>query len=264
MRKIQNLQANSQLLGSGLQAPAKPKHTRVLYSFAAGAAITGGYLGLVRPWILHWGATSAEIKEQLPGDDLVNSAHYIATHAITIKAPVAQVWPWLVQIGQGRGGFYSYDWLENLVGCDIHNAEQILPAFQELEVGSMIRLAPPPASAKTPDVALQVVENKPERAIVLLTPGSFELNTGAGLPFGSWAFILKQTDANCSRLLVRFRATYKPSLLSFLIYHVLLEPIHFIMERKMLLGIKTRVERAGVNPVSTSHLAFEHKLKSAG
>ena len=79
----------------------------------------------------------------MPGDELVSRPMMGYTRAITIDAPPDDVWPWLVQIGQGRGGLYSFDGLENLVGCDIHSADRILPDFQRLEVGDLIRLGPP-------------------------------------------------------------------------------------------------------------------------
>jgi hypothetical protein len=96
---------------------------------------------LLRRWYTHWGATIDEARGRLPGDELVPEAQLSSTRAITIDAPAAQVWPWLAQIGQGRGGFYSYDELENLVGCHIHSAHQILADHQRLEVGDVIRLA---------------------------------------------------------------------------------------------------------------------------
>src|SRR5262245_2575048 len=118
-------------------------------------AILGGillavvtYVVLVRPWHMSWGTTKEERRGSLPGDDLVPQPISQATHAITICAPAAEVWPWLVQMGQGRGGFYSYDWLENLFGCNIQNAGQIIPQWQDLKVGAGVRLHPksPPLS----------------------------------------------------------------------------------------------------------------------
>src|SRR4051812_23088582 len=88
---------------------------RAVIAAAAGVAAAAVYALLVRPWHLRWGATDEEAGEPLPGDDLRSDANVVATHAITIDAPAADVWPWLVQIGRGRGGFYSYTWLENLV-----------------------------------------------------------------------------------------------------------------------------------------------------
>jgi hypothetical protein len=96
----------------------------------------------VRRWQLRWGATSQEADEPLPGDDLITDPDLGATRAITIGAPADQVWPWIAQLGQGRGGFYSYDFLENLAGCDIHSADTIVPEWQDIRIGDQIRLAP--------------------------------------------------------------------------------------------------------------------------
>jgi hypothetical protein len=84
----------------------------------------------LRPWRTRWGATDAEVRKKLPGDELMPHPKWGYTHAVTIKAPVAEVWPWIVQMGQGKAGFYSYEFLENLVGCDFHNADRIIPEFQ--------------------------------------------------------------------------------------------------------------------------------------
>lgn len=85
------------------------------------------YVLVARPRINHWGATDQEHQATWPGDQLVAQPNFVWTNAITIHAPAAQVWPWLVQLGQGRGGLYSYDWLENLIGCDVHSTDRILP-----------------------------------------------------------------------------------------------------------------------------------------
>src|SRR3979411_1439588 len=87
---------------------------------------------------LRWGATDTESEEQLPGDDLIGNADISATRAITVRASADEVWPWIAQLGQGRGGFYSYDFLENLVGCDIHSADRIVPEWQDVEVGDEV------------------------------------------------------------------------------------------------------------------------------
>jgi len=129
-------------------------------SVAAGAAALAAYILGVRPWYLRWGATEAEFEVPLPGDEIIPRPRHRDTHAITVRAPVVDVWPWLVQMGQGRGGFYSYDWLENLIGCDIHNADQIFPDFQSLRVGDSVRLHP-----KAPPLPVAIVE--PCRALVL-------------------------------------------------------------------------------------------------
>src|SRR6185295_17289451 len=95
-----------------------------------GAAGLAAYAYLIRPWHLRWGATDEEVKMALPGDEVTPQPKLNATHAITIRAPVSDAWRWLAQIGQRQGGFYSYTWLENLVGCRMHNADRIVPEWQ--------------------------------------------------------------------------------------------------------------------------------------
>ena len=88
------------------------------------------------------GATDGELAMELPGGDLVPNPRWKYTRAVTINAPAEQVWPWVVQLGQGRGGFYSCDLLENIVGCKIHSTDVVLPEFQELQVGDRISIHP--------------------------------------------------------------------------------------------------------------------------
>jgi hypothetical protein len=129
---------------------------------AAGAAVICGaaaYLLVVRPWQLRWGATDQECGASLAGDDLIPTPDLMATRAITVHAPAAQVWPWIAQLGQGRGGFYSYDALENLVGCDIHSANRVVPEWQGVKVGDQVKLHP--------EVGLGVAVVEPGRALVL-------------------------------------------------------------------------------------------------
>lgn len=192
---------------------------------AAGAGALGAYYWAVRPWHLRWGATDEEVNERLPGDELVPRASVAATHAITIDAPVADVWPWLVQIGQDKGGFYSYAWLENLVGCQLHNADQIVPEFQQLKVGDTVRLHP-----QAPPLPVLICE----------PPHTLVLGNNMGQP-GTWGFHLRELDGG-TRLVVRGSGEWAPGLLNWLLAYAVFEPAHFIMERKMLLGIKNRAE----------------------
>jgi hypothetical protein len=111
-------------------------------AFWLGAGAAAAYWFIVKPWHNRWGATDEEVARPLPGDEFVPEAKIGATHAITIYAPPAQVWPWLVQLGQGRSGFYSYDFIETAMGLDIQAARQIKPEHQELAVGDLIPLAP--------------------------------------------------------------------------------------------------------------------------
>jgi len=193
-----------------------------------------------------WGAADAEVKKKLPGDELMPHPKWGFTHAVTIKATVAEVWPWIVQMGQGRGGFYSYEFLENLVGCDIHNADRIIPEFQNLKVGDAIKLA-----AKVPGLPVAVVE--PNHALVLHTKADTLVASGA--KFGepkpqkyfstNWLWVLEKFDERTTRLISRFLMDYSPGLGNRLTYGTcLVEPISFVMSRKMLLGIKQRAEAA--------------------
>ena len=176
-----------------------------------------------------WGATDAEIQQSLPGDDLVPNSRGGYTHAITVRASTAAVWPWLAQIGQGRGGFYSYELLENMAGCQIHNADRILSKFQQLEIGDMIGMHPKMGNP------YKVNSIEPGRALVLLLREKTQI--------GSWAFFLEELDANTSRLISRSRNDYSRSLGNTLAFAIL-GPISIVMDRKMLLGIKKRAEGA--------------------
>lgn len=198
---------------------------KILMAAFGGVAALSAYTFLVRPWHLSWGATDEELKLPLPGDELVEDPPLNATHAITIEAPVAEVWPWLVQMGQTRAGFYSYTWLENIVGCQMHNADRIVPEWQELKVGDEVWLHP-----KAPPLRVLAIE--PGRAIVLEK---------------CWTFFLQPIDEHSTRLIIRGRGEFNPDLkhplLNFVLWRGIFEPAHFIMERKMMLGIKQRAEK---------------------
>lgn len=190
-----------------------------------GALAPWVYALAVRPWLVRWGASDDEVRRPLPGDDVVPEPAAQSTRAVTIHAPAAEVWKWLVQIGQGRAGFYSYDWLENLAGIDIHSADRIEPAWQSLAEGDFVRAAP---GQRIPDAGWTVAALEPERALVLR---------------GWGAFVLDPIDDHTTRLIARSRMPGRPALLAALRNAMTWELPHFIMERKMLLGIKERAER---------------------
>jgi hypothetical protein len=202
---------------------------RVIFLIAL-SLVGPAYWLLGRPWHIRWGATEAEIDQPLPGDEIVKHPRNWSTRAITIHAPAAVVWPWLLQIGQGRGGLYSYDWLENLAGCDIHTADRIIPEFQQLQVGDKVRLGPD----GYPFFAVAAIE--PGRALVL--GGNPDPRAGNH----SWVFFLDPIDETTTRLIVRSRGDYPPTVGNFVIWRVITEPLQFVMERKMLLGIKQRAD----------------------
>jgi hypothetical protein len=182
---------------------------------------------------LRWGATDVEIIAFLPGDELVSDPDLTATRAITIYAGVDDVWPWIVQIGQGRGGFYSYDSLENLAGCDIHSALQVNPDWQHLDVGDAVRLAP--------ELALKVAVAKPPRTLVLqggVLPGT------AIAPYDfTWTFDVQPISASTTRLVVRERYAYKRWWARFMVEPVTV--VSFLMSHRMLRGIRDRAEQSG-------------------
>jgi hypothetical protein len=188
-----------------------------------------------------WRATPLEANELLPGDDLVGTARYRTTRGVSISASAEEVWRWLVQIGQGRGGMYSYDWLENLFRLDMHSADHVEPGWQDLSVGDVIRLVP---EGTQPPLQFVVVRLEAPHLLVLGPGGTREEAFAQGLPFPCWTFRVTPTSSHSSRLVVRFQSDFKPTPLGWLAYKYALEPVHFVMERKMLLGIKERAERA--------------------
>ncbi len=210
--------------------------------------VTTLYLMVVRPWHLKWGATSEEADRLLPGDDLIPNAKINATHAITINAPIERVWPWIAQIGQGRGGFYSYEAIENAMGLDIHNADRILPEFQSPQVGEKLPLA---EGFGVPyvivDAPRTLVIHGDTRTGTVEVPG---LRPGDYLAV-QWGWYLEQLDDHTTRFIERWRADYGSGQMNTLIYRLFMEPGAFIMERKMLLTIKARAEKFAQNSTET-------------
>jgi hypothetical protein len=212
---------------------------------AMGAVALGGAWVALRPRTLRWGASDDEATRVLPGDDLVPDAQYVTTRALTIHAPAEAVFPWLVQLGQNRGGFYTYDALENLFRLDIHSADRIHPEWQEPQPG-------------VDYVSLDPQQTMKMTIVQLAAPHTMVLRTGApgeppqvpgdffkGEIAGTWAFTVRPLDPTTSRLIVRLRVAWLPTAAARLVAPTLLEPAHFIMERGMMLGIKKRAEAAG-------------------
>jgi hypothetical protein len=211
---------------------------------AVAAAAGVGVRAALRARTLAWGATCDEVVRPLPGDNLVANPLYATTRAITVSAPAAAVWPWLVQLGQNRGGFYTYDVLENLMGLDIHSADSIRPQWQDLRAGEDYVTLDPDGHMR---MTIAVLE--PERAFVIRSgapgeppqaPGSFFKGELAW----SWGFYLEPLDEGATRLIVRSRAAWADTLAARLAKPVVLEPVHFLMEERMLRGIRERAERA--------------------
>ena len=208
--------------------------------FVAGVVGFVVYDSLVRPLIVDWGATREERSMELPGDDVVEDVMTHHTRAVTINAVPEAVWPWLVQIGDHRGGFYSYDWIERFLFPGMvhyiegkHSATRIHPELQSVQVGDRIDTG----SVGRIRIGNPVTVLEPNRALVI----------------GSWAFVLQPLPGQRTRLIVRERdvgwlrlvAPRRSGLLraaGSILDYVIGEPLHALMERKMMLGLKQRAE----------------------
>jgi hypothetical protein len=206
-----------------------PASLKVVPVLGVGAVSIGA---LLRARYLRWGATDDERTRALLGDELLPQVNVSTTRAITVKGPAGQVWPWIAQLGQGRGGFYSYDGLENLVArIDIHNADQIVPAWQHVAVGSEVRLAP--------QLPLQVAALDVGRGLVLR--GNVPIGKGDPPYDFTWAFVLLPQADGSTRLIVRERYAYTHRWAALIVQPAQL--VSCFMSPEMLRGIKTRAER---------------------
>lgn len=208
-------------------------------------ALTIGGVSLLTPflrdWRTSWGTEHNEHLMQLPGDDLIPEPRWSSTHAITINASPYEVWPWIAQLGQDRGGLYSYETLENLIGCNIHNADEVLPQHQSIAPGDVIKL-------HQEGPTLPVLEVAPCHYLLLGSKPGFVESFG-DIVGVTWLFYLHEQPDGKTRLIVRWRSYYADSLRMRLSFGALLaEPISFTMERKMLLSIRERVENAITTP----------------
>jgi hypothetical protein len=189
-------------------------------------AIERLYSRFLRAWVLTWGATVEEAARPLPGDDLLDGADIVATRAIGIDAPPSAIWPWLVQMGPGRAGAYTYDWIENLFGLNMHSADRIHPEWQNLRVGDVLR-----AREDRPGMRVEILD--PERTL------SNRSETGDWV----WTFVLVPEDGS-TRLISRNRIAMKGAAAGQRLGMLVMEPGSLVMERRMLLGLKRRVERS--------------------
>ncbi len=202
---------------------------RWLAAAMASVGVVVGYRARIRPWMYYWGATREEIAEDLPADELVATDRPRTTRAVTIDVGPETVWPWLAQIGENRGGFYSYSVLERGVGADIHNANTIHPEWQDLQVGDTVWLARRGGDRGRQVVAAMV----PKSHLVLMSPDDYERVQHGEKASGSWSFHLRP-EGKHTRLLARGNGGYGGN--------VLYDIVHFVMERGMLLGIRRRVQ----------------------
>ena len=202
---------------------------------AAAAAAAGAFLyrKFLRQPVLTWGATVEEAAARLPGDELLEDADGVATRAITVEAPRSAVWPWIAQMGPSpRGGAYTYDWIENLLGLNMHSVDNVLPEFQHPEVGDTIGLG-------SNRMRLERVE--PERVLATQSADGNWV----------WTFVLDEQDGS-TRLISRNR--FRLPKLKDTIGMIPMEPGSLVMERKMLLGIKERAERLVAGEKEPTHV----------
>lgn len=190
---------------------------------------------------LTWGATPDEVSRELPGDKLLPDAGLVCTRAISISAPPGAIWPWLVQMGSGRAGAYSYDWIENLLGLDMHSADVILPQFQDVLVGDEFVLG-----ASRAKMRVEILD--PPRAFMLRSAGGDRVWIFALFPAADMTRLVSRNRIAAPAAQDRPGAPGLPSALgalagSRLFSTLVLEPGSLVLERKMLLGIKERAER---------------------
>ena len=206
---------------------------------------------LTRSHFRHWGATEEELRRQLPGDERVPAPNIFTTMAITINAPANSVWPWVAQLGQERGGMYSYELLENLARCQMRNAERVVPEW-EMQVGDQMRMGPP---------------GYPVNQVVALERGHWLLMAGADFKTGiadplpqpgqttytnyAWVLYLGERPDGTTRLISRTRLAYAPpAFAAKLMWEVITDPLGCTMTRKMLLTMKQRAEQLNRQPLT--------------
>lgn len=205
-----------------------------------GSLAAAAYAFVIRPWMLRWGSTVDERGRRLPGDDLAPDATYVTTRAVTIKASAQAIWPWLVQMGQDRAGFYTHNWVERVLQSGIPDTSVIRPEWQHLEVGDLMRTN-------------RDIGGKPMGwPVAAVEPGRSLVVASKSMPAGTYAFVIDPIDAGSSRLIVRDRAHWKWTEWPFaaLIY----EPLHAYMETGLISGVRRRAEAAvpdrGERPVA--------------
>jgi len=202
---------------------------------AAAAGIAGYQL---IGWMSRWGASEEEIAASLPGDELIDSPADQTTMAVTIAAPAEAIWSWLVQIGQDRGGMYSYDSLEQAIGLEIHSAETINPAWQHLEPDDRVQLVPPGWGPLPDGYAFRVSLVEPPHTLVLRQGPPQD-------PWdGVWTFSIREVGPGLCRLVSRTRTHRNPGVTQAALRAAttLGAPITWVMTRKMLLTLKERAE----------------------
>ena len=196
---------------------------RLLGAAAVAGGVAAAYALVLRPWHMNWGATVEEAAGPVAGDELLPDADIVSTRVVEIDAPPSAIWPWLVQMGPGRGGAYTYDWIERRLGIDIRNVGRVVPELQDLAVGDEIPM---------PAYAMRVERLDRERAMVV------RASTGGWV----WAWELRPVGGR-TRLLSRNRIDRAAWTAKDWLGYPVMEPGSWVMERKMLLTIKEHAER---------------------
>jgi hypothetical protein len=202
---------------------------RGLVALAAVAASATAYGKVYRPWQLRWGATDEEVVRALPGDGLVDAPTFDATRAVTIEAPPQQVWPWLLQVGVNRAGWYSYDLLDNLGRA---SAREVIAELQGLKPGDLLPMSPDGKHG------IRVHALEEPSWMIWGTPGDT-----------SWAWALDPLGEGSTRLITRVRSKVQWRMSS-VVFAVLLEVADFPMMRRMLLNLRARIEAANAHSAS--------------
>lgn len=201
---------------------------------AVGSLAAAAYAFVIRPWMLTWGSTVEERRRPLPGDEIEPTATYVTTRAATINAPPQAIWPWLVQMGQDRAGFYTHNWVERVLQSGIPDTSVIRSEWQHLEVGDLMRTN-------------RDIGGKPMGwPVAAVEQGRSLVVTSKNMPAGTYAFVIDPIDGGTSRLIVRDRARWRWSEWPFaaLVY----EPLHAYMETGLITGIRCRAEAAELRP----------------
>jgi len=197
----------------------------------------------LRQWCMHWGATGVEVASTLPGDELMPTyAGPGVTHAITVNAPPERIWPWLMQIGQDRSGFYSYTFFENAFGADMPKVERLVPEWKPRAQGETVWFATPRRFNGEGKMIAAVVQ--PNRAFAMVSANDWRnLQTGGTGHEGLWSFTLEPLRSGQTRLIARLRGGTPPTLSGRVLGRLFWEPAHFVMEQKMLRTIRDLSER---------------------
>ena len=217
---------------------------KIILEGVVGAVAIGGTAiisPLIRGWYSSWGATDEETRMEIPGDLLVPRPKSQLTMAVTVAASAAEIWPWFVQLGCQRAGWYSYDLLDN---GGMPSAEEILPECQQLEVGDVVKATP------TGDFGFPVAIIDPERQLTMA--GTTNTATGEDVKpddpapeayfSGNQTFLISAIDESHSRLIFRMRIDWNPGFGRTIAYRGIVEPLSFVMARKTLLNVKRLAE----------------------